>query len=195
MRDYALFDGYLNELTMDVYDQPEDAGHMALAEEVIRRWMSSLSGCKTVLDVGAGTGFCQPMFEVWGCEYTGVALGNDVLMAKDANRNVLKMDFSFLDFPDKSFDLVFSRHSLEHSPFPLITLMEWRRVARNWLGLILPAPEHYGFGGRNHFSVMTQNQVDYVLERSGWRPIWKLVKTVGEEETPLEYWYFCEKKK
>ena len=42
-------------------------------------------------------------------------------------------DYNFLEYPDNSFDLVFSRHSLEHSPFPVLTLMEWYRVARDFM--------------------------------------------------------------
>ena len=63
MRDYSHIDKYLDDLLGDIYPQPPDPGHAALAQAVIDLWMSRLSGVKTVLDVGAGQGFCQPMFE------------------------------------------------------------------------------------------------------------------------------------
>lgn len=194
MRDYTNIERYINELIHDIYPQPEDAGHTALSEEVIDQWMSSLVGCKTVLDVGCGEGFTQPMFEKWGVLYTGLCLGEDYINGMKKHRNVVKMDFSFLDYEDNAFDLVFSRHSLEHSPMPLLSLMEWQRVARNWLGLIIPAPEHYGYIGINHYSVMNESQIENLIVRSGWKVIWKDIKR-KEDGVPLEYWYMCEKVK
>lgn len=83
------------------------------------------------------------------------------------------MDFNFLVWQDETFDLVWSRHTLEHSPFPLITLMEWRRVtkATGFLALIMPAPEPEGFWtvhGRNHYSVLPKENVEWLLRRAGW---------------------------
>lgn len=203
MRDYIHIDSYLNHLLGDIYPQPTDVGHTALAQEVINLWCSRLAGCGSVLDVGCGEGFCQPMFEKFGIQYTGICLGPDFSSALIAGRNVLKMDFNFLDFEDDTFDLVFSRHSLEHSPMPLLTLMEWRRVAKNWLGLVVPAPEHYTFEGQNHYSVMTLPQALAILPRAGWHVMWSDTKnmeipatTVEPAHTvPQEYWLFCEKVK
>lgn len=192
MRNFNHLENYLDELLGDIYKQPEDAGHTALAQEVIDFWMSRLADCHSVLDVGCGTGFCQAMFEKHNVEYEGVALGEDVSVATNLNRNVFKMDFSFLSYPDKSFDFIFSRHSLEHSPMPLLTLMEWARVSKNWLGIIVPAPEHYTFEGLNHYSVMTMEQLDVTLARAGWKPIWEDKKLL-ESGVPQEYWIFCEK--
>jgi ubiquinone/menaquinone biosynthesis C-methylase UbiE len=201
MRDYTFIDAYLNILLRDIYPQPEDAGHINLAQEVIDMWCSRLTNVKSVLDVGCGTGFCQPMFEKHGIPYTGIALGTDVVTAINENRNVKRMDFNFLEYEDLSFDMIFSRHSLEHSPMPLLTLMEWARVSKNWLGIILPAPEHYTFEGLNHYSVMTIPQIQAIIPRAGWNIIWfdtkeKYIPATEEIEghfVPEEYWVFCEK--
>lgn len=196
MRDYTHIDRYINELLQDVYPQPEDPGHTSMAQSIIDRWMSGLPECKSVLDVGAGQGFCQPMFERWNVEYTGVALGADVIEAERLGRNVKRMDFSFLDFDDNSFDLVFSRHSAEHSFSPLLSLMEWHRVSKTWLGLVVPAPEHFGYGGRNHNYVLNLEQWGNVLERAGWRPIWhNHTPRSPENDVPMEYCIFSEKVK
>lgn len=198
MRDYTNIERYLNTLLLQVYDQPEDAGHAQLAEEVINAWFSNMTTCRSVLDVGAGTGFCQPMFEKHGIAYEGVALGNDWMEAQKLGRNVKKMDFSFLDYPDDSFDMVFSRHSLEHSPMPIVTLMEWRRVSRQWCGVILPAPEHYTYIGKNHYSVMSLPQARVVFEHAGWKPIWETITNIQYQDeahslVPYEYRIMLEK--
>jgi ubiquinone/menaquinone biosynthesis C-methylase UbiE len=202
MRDYTRIDSYLDKLLEDIYPQPQDPGHTALATEVINHWMSRFTNCRNVLDVGAGEGFCQYAFERLGTQYTGVALGEDVIHAQEQNKNVVRMDFSFLEYPDNSFDLVFGRHSLEHSPMPLLTLFEWTRVAKNWVGIVLPAPEHYTYKGLNHYSVMNMEQIQNLTQRAGLNPLWTEVKTQSLEveanvhkDVPVEYWLMYEKRK
>lgn len=200
MRNWKNIDHFFDKLLADLYLQPDSDGHSALAQEVIDFWCNRLADCHNVLDVGCSTGFCQPMFEKHGIEYTGVCLGGDYEVARSLGRNVKKMDFNFLDFEDETFDLTFSRHSMEHSPMPLLTLMEWRRVTKNWLGLILPAPEHYTFEGRNHYSVMRLEQISAILPRAGWEIMWSDVHNFIDEEgkdtgVPGEYWLFCGKTK
>jgi SAM-dependent methyltransferase len=163
--------------------------------------MSGMTTCYSVLDVGCGEGFCQPMFERWDKTYEGIAIGNDVVKAQELGRNVKAMDFSFLEYPDDTFDLIFSRHSLEHSPMPLLTLMEWARVSKNWLGLVLPHPDWYGYKGLNHYSVMSLEQTKLMLDRAGWYVIWETVDQLPFEEGKPdtirnhEIWVMCEKKR
>ena len=198
MREYKHIDGYINKLYSDIYLQPPDDGHTALATKVINFWMGRMTTCRSVLDVGCGQGFCQYPFERHGVTYEGVALGGDVEIAQQLGHNVKKMDFSFLDYPDNSFDLIFSRHSLEHSPMPLITLMEWARVSTNWLGVILPAPEWYTYAGRNHYSVMNMEQVKNLLNVAGWNVMWENIDELPNGDgkaTPHEYWIMSEKKR
>lgn len=201
MRDYTRIDSYLDKLIDDIYPQPEGGdAHGELAKKAIDRWMSHMPTCKSVLDVGCGEGFCQPLFEWWDVVYEGVALGDDVSHAQEKGRNVKKMDFTFLDYPDASFDLVFSRHSLEHSPMPVITLMEWARVSRGWLGVILPAPEWYTYRGLNHYSVANSEQIVAWADTAGWKVMWCDVDyrqfVEGEEGSMKahEYWFMFERK-
>lgn len=201
MRDFTRINSYIDRLYADIYEQPEDVGHTRLAQKVIDHWMSRMTTCHSVLDVGCGQGMCQSMFERWGMKYTGIAIGEDVIKAQELKRNVQVMDFSFLDFPDNSFDLIFARHSLEHSPMPLLTLMEWARVSTNWLGIVLPAPEWYTYTGLNHYAVMNIEQVKNLLNVAGWKAMWEdihyelLDKEKPESHIPNEYWLMCEKKR
>lgn len=202
MRDYSHIDQYINRLYSDIYPQPCDEGHKDSTQRVIDYWMSRMTTCKSVLDVGCGEGYAQDMFQRWGASYEGVALGEDVIVAQSLGRNVKRMDFSFLDYPDNSFDLIFARHSLEHSPMPLLTLFEWARVSRNWLGIVLPAPEWYTFKGRNHYHVMVMEQIRNLLDVAGWKVMWEKIDSLAPDKShnpdnliPHEYWIMSEKRR
>lgn len=187
MRNYTNIEHYLDELRSDIYQQPPDEGHTEMARNIIEKWFRGLDA-HTVLDVGCGQGFCQPIFESLGFAYTGVTLGDDYDVARGLGRNVLQADFTFLDMlENKSFDVVFSRHSLEHSTMPLLTLMEWERVAQSYLCLVLPRPSYWTWVGRNHYAMMSASQARFLLDRAGWKPVW-------EDNTDLhEFRFMCEK--
>lgn len=203
-RDYGRFDSYLNHLTQDVYAQPPDEGHTAWAKNVVRTLCTIPRGLSTVLDVGCGQGFLKEEFEKIGLEWTGVTIGEDFVICKEGGLPVHNVDMSFLPFDDKSFDLIFARHVLEHSPFPIVTLMEWKRVCRGWMVLVAPAPYYWGVRGRNHYSVMWRDQLLWTLARAGWKPIHLLefdnqseefaehVPHEQREKKTVEYRMLCE---
>lgn len=180
-RDFSRLNIYLNRLASDIYEQPEDGGHTRMAQDVFDKWFAPYREIKTLLDAGCGdTAFMRERFESIGITYTGIAMGVN-------HPNVVNKDFTFTDFADESFDCVFSRHSLEHSPMPVITLMEWYRISKAWLCLILPNPNVYGWAGKNHYSVMNTVQVTSLFERAGWNIIWT------DETNNSELRFMCEK--
>jgi ubiquinone/menaquinone biosynthesis C-methylase UbiE len=186
-RNFKHIDNYLTELEDDIYPQPPDAEHTKQAKYVIDNWVDDLD-VESVLDIGCGEAFCQPFFEEYDLEYLGVCLGEDYEIAKEQDRTVIKEDFHFLSLKDESWDLSFVRHSLEHSPMPLLALMEWHRVTRDYLILILPKPRFWLFIGRNHYSVVTGSQARFLLDRVGWQ----IIEEDNEHE--WEYRFLCEKK-
>jgi len=185
-RDFLFIDRYLDELAEDIYPQPPDPGHTQRAKYIIDKWIPKIRPLD-VLDVGCGEGFCQPLFEEHGVLYKGICLGEDVRRAKSSKRNVEEGDFHFIDSGEDTYDLIFARHSLEHSPMPVLALMEWHRVARHNLILVLPKPKFWEFIGRNHYSVVTSAQARFLLDRSGW----KILKEDFEHE--WEYCFLCKK--
>jgi len=193
MRDYRYFDQCLDRLTNDVYSQPPDEGHFEWGTHAIKWIMEVLYGGKKprrfrrkVLDVGCGQGFMCPVFEAMGFEWTGVAIGEDVDAAKfnlqrwgkDPSK-VYNMDMAFLKFKGRPFHLIFARHVLEHSPFPIITLMEWRRVVRDdgHLCLVVPAPHNWGYRGKNHYSIVPMSLLNWWTNRAGWHMVHEFIFT------------------
>jgi len=208
MRNYEKIDKHLNTLHADIYPQPEDEGHTAWARESIGVLLGRARfPVSSVLDVGCGEGFCQPIFEELKMKYTGIALGKDVRVAKDKGRNVMEMDFSFPEFPDGSFHLVYGRHALEHSPIPLLTLMEWKRVSAKYIALILPSVEHWTYFGRNHYFVLHREQwenlfgvaklnIEYRrIKKEIMRPLKEDRDEDYQDPSPVavEYWYLLSK--
>lgn len=201
MTDFKNINRYINELHKDIYPQPQDDRHTAWAKEAIDAFLEEIEKPSIVLDVGCGEGFCYEIFKNNGIrDYTGICIGEDFKVAREKKIYVLDCDFSFLSFHDKTFDFVFSRHALEHSPMPLLTLMEWKRVSSKYIALVLPAPEYWGYGGRNHY---------YVLNQEQWKNLFSAAKlevkyeyelftdmTVEQtgELSKIEYWYLLEKK-
>jgi len=184
MRDYRYFDQCLDRLTGDVYSQPSDEGHTTWASQAIEQmaiWVYKGNTAQRdrfkVLDVGCGQGFLYPIFKGIGMDWTGVAIGEDVEMAKENLKTlgedqsrVHAADMTFLPFRSGYFDLIFARHVLEHSPFPVITLMEWRRVVhdKGQLCLVAPAPHNWGYRGKNHYSIAPMPLLKWWTERAGW---------------------------
>lgn len=214
---YTSFAAFLSNLSRDIYEQPPDSGHTNYARAAIE-WAYEEFGFtpSSVLDIGCGQGFAKEIFSGFGDNWTGITIGEDYRKCKEKGLNVFEYDMTFLP-PNwtKKFEIVFARHVLEHSPFPILTLMEWKRVCSGFLILVHPAPEFWGVGGKNHYSVFDQERLWYTLTRAGWWPVAeKVLKTTDQlfldnyrpevtdvEERksirypgapkPVEYWYIC----
>lgn len=186
MRDYRHIEAYLSDLVPDVYAQPPDDKHNALTHEVIQHWVALLE-LESALDVGCGQGHALAMLAEYAERVEGVTLGDDYDVCQAQGMPVQKADMSFLPYDDGEFDLVFARHALEHSPMPLLTLMEWQRVSRKWLVLVVPSLTSFGWYGRNHYYVLLPQQWTGLIERAGWEII------LSEDSTDeFEHRFFCE---
>lgn len=152
-------DKHINKLQEQIYEQPKDEGHTEWARDAIHSVLHSFGQNKpeSVLDVGCGSGFCKEFFEGFGVSW----VGQDYF--KDGN------DMAVLPYEDESFDMIFARHVLEHSPMPLIALMEWYRISKKYAFIILPAPEYWQVFGKNHYYVLPKAQWWNLFDVAGWK--------------------------
>jgi len=172
-RDWNRINKYYSELLFDIYPQEMDEKHYAEMVEAIEVIPKKTSSVSSILDVGCGRGDAQHLFESLGYKYMGMSLGEDSGIGYSRGNAVLNDDFHFIDFEDDTFDLIFARHVLEHSPMPLLALMEWHRVSKKYLYLIFPNPEYWSWFGRNHYYVLNRQQLRWILRRAGWEIIYR----------------------
>ena len=132
-----------------------------------------LNEISSVLDIGMGYGFHCNYFAEKGLKTTGITThltDSLIAQAKEKERyTVKKMDMHFLDFPDESFDLLWSHHSLEHSFSLLLALREWYRVLKPGGYLAVTVPPHKEQIVSGHFNVgWNIGQLMYLLGISGY---------------------------
>jgi len=191
MRNFGNFNAYLDELAGDVYEQPRDAGHDRKTQNLLMEWLPNIHGVgddKTVIDLGCGQGNAFDIFDAFGWTWHGITTGRDYEACKARGLPVSNADFSFLPtIPDSSFDMIFARHALEHSPVPLLTLMEWHRIGRRYMIVVLPSVEVEIVAGLNHYVLLKKIQWEALFYRAGWKVIWE------DTRDKAEYRLLCEK--
>ncbi|MEM8736357.1 MAG: class I SAM-dependent methyltransferase, partial [Planctomycetota bacterium] len=173
--DVAKLESFLAKIGNDVYPEPPSPVHTDVAEKMVRLVLekTGLAEGSKILDVGCGQGVALKLFVDAGCDAQGIALGEDVQACIDQGFNVCEMDQSFLDFPDEAFDLVWSRHCLEHSIMPYFTLSEMSRVLKPGGHCYVEVPTadtscmHQN--NPNHYSVLGRSMWATLLQRSGFK--------------------------
>ena len=203
---------YTNHIT----EEGDSPLHKTITEQVVRTYIDPLKlpFDSKILDMGCGPGYFLDLMKERGyTDLTGVTLSpEDIKTCEEKGHTIKQYDLSFLPqaegYYDESVDFIFLRHALEHSPYPIFTLMEYNRVLKQ-NGLIyieVPAPdcdrkyEYYP----NHYSIMGHNQLAALLVRTGFdiKDFKKLDFTVqhkdnGETEQAKENYYMivAEKKR
>ena len=171
---YSRLDAFIAKcLKRDVYPEPPSQLHSALTKLQLAKMdeKMSLRG-KRVLDVGCGQGVALEMLREYGAIPTGLTFGEDFEVCRKKGLDVLEMDMSFLDFPPESFDLIWARHALEHSLFPLFTLDGFFSVLkkRGMLYVEVPASDTSARhqDNKNHYSCLTASSWVSLFQRSGF---------------------------
>lgn len=202
MRDYSHIEKHLDEIEQTVYPEPQFEYHEKIIDAAIENFVNG-KPFTDVLDVGFGTGYSLKKFKEKGLKVTGISLDDsEVQGMRFQGFDVRKMDMAFLDFPDNSFDLVWCRHTLEHSVMPFIALMEFKRVLRNegYLYIEIPADSGIHINNKNHYSMFSDHVWQSLFKKLSLNLLWRgqYVVHVFDANTQLDvndiYWYYWLKK-
>lgn len=167
--------------TTHIYDEGDSKMHEGLTTKVVEQYIDPLNLPKDskILDLGCGPGYF--LDEMKKREYTnliGVTLSpGDIKICENKGHTIKKYDLSFLPqkdgYHDESVDFIFLRHALEHSPYPIFSLMEYNRVLKQGhkIYIEVPAPscERKHEFNPNHYSVFGQDQLIALIQRTGFK--------------------------
>jgi SAM-dependent methyltransferase len=166
--------------TAHIYDEGDSEFHRQLTKQVVETYVDPIDLPKDahILDLGCGPGYF--LDEMKEREYTnvyGVTLSpGDISICEGKGHTIKKYDLSFLPqkdgYYDESVDFIFLRHALEHSPYPIFSLMEYNRVLKQGAKIYIevPAPDcdrKHEFN-LNHYSIFGANQLAALLIRCGF---------------------------
>jgi ubiquinone/menaquinone biosynthesis C-methylase UbiE len=197
---YARFDRFLKTLWKDVYPEYTSDLHDHITASVWKRVKETypMPEGAMVLDIGCGQGVALKHFAADKLDAVGIAIGEDVEICRKKGFNAVEMDLSFLEFPDQSFDLVWCRHVLEHSIFPLFSLSETFRVLKpeGVLYMEVPAPDTASRhqNNPNHYSVLGKSMWLQLIKRAGYSTVTVSDVAFKVPAGPDTYWSFIIKK-
>lgn len=166
--------------TAHIYDEGTSPMHETITKKVVENYIDPLNIPKdaVVLDMGCGPGYFLDEMKSRGyTNLTGVTLSpGDIKTCEDKGHKTKKYDLSFLPqkdgYYDESVDFIFLRQALEHSPYPIFTLMEYNRVLKQGSRIYIevPAPdcERQHEFNLNHYSILGQTQLAALLDRTGF---------------------------
>ena len=166
--------------TAHIYDEGLSEMHGVLTTQVVKTYIDPLNIPKNakILDLGCGPGyFLDEMKSREYTDVTGVTLSpGDIKLCEDKGHIIKKYDLSFLPqkdgYYDESVDFIFLRHALEHSPYPIFSLMEYNRILKQHgkIYIEVPAPNcvrKHEFN-LNHYSIFGEQQLAALLNRTGF---------------------------
>ena len=166
--------------TAHIYDEGNSQMHESLTKQVVTQYIDPLNIPKDakILDLGCGPGYF--LDEMKTREYTdvvGVTLSpGDIKLCESKGHKIKQYDLSFLPqkegYFDESVDFIFLRHALEHSPYPIFSMMEYNRVLKQGgkIYIEVPAPdcERKHEWNLNHYSILGEQQLAALLTRCGF---------------------------
>lgn len=167
--------------TAHIYDEGDSQFHKELTKNVVQTYVDPLNLPKdaTILDLGCGPGyFLDEMRDRQYTNLVGVTLSpGDIKLCESKGHIIKKYDLSFIPqqdgYGDESVDFIFLRQALEHSPYPIFSLMEYNRLLKqgSYIYIEVPAPNcdrrhEYNL---NHYSILGQNQLAALLHRTGFK--------------------------
>lgn len=192
---------FMEKVGREVYPERPSVLHSEITSRAIDKLLEvfRIKQRAKILDVGCGQAPALEIFAEKGFIPVGITLDNeDLTVCQSKGFTVAKMDQSFLAFDAGTFDLVWARHVIEHSIFPLFTLAGFHDVLNDngVLYLEVPAPDTSCHHERNpnHYSVLGKSAWESLIEASGFEIVlatsYQFEVVVGADE----YWgFYCRK--
>lgn len=183
---YDNFSRHLSELRKEIYIELASPQHTRAARETAEEFLKDLD-FKSAVEFGCGVAPTLDILKEWGKKTLGITLDNESVA-----HEILREDMHFTNLEDKSFDIGISRHSLEHSPIPLIMLMEMKRIVKGYLLVVVPTPTEAMVNHPNHYSVFPNRVWRQLFDILGLKVVrYKKVKYFysPRQEWDLEYRY------
>jgi SAM-dependent methyltransferase len=195
--------------TSHLYDENESELHKKINGEVVKNYIDPLNLPKqaNILDIGCGVGyFLESMKNRGYTNVTGITLSeNNAKHCREKGFNAKEYDPTFLPqkdgYYDESVDFIFLRHSLQHSPYPIFSLVEYNRILKQnkKMYIEVPAPdcERKLEFNPSHYSILGKTQLTALLERTGFKIErfdeiqFDLTLTENEEEKIIPEKYYC----
>ena len=163
-----------------IYDEGESGFHKEITTKMVKDYIDPLELPKDakILDLGCGPGYFLDEMKTRGyTDVTGVTLSpGDIKICEEKGHKVAKYDLSFLPvqdgYIDESVDFIFLRHALEHSPYPIFSLVEYNRILKQGgkMYIELPQPDcdrHHEWN-LNHYSILGASQWAALFHRTGF---------------------------
>jgi len=171
---------YYDHILGQVYDEGHSDFHQVITNDVIEKFIvpMKLPTEARILDLGCGPGYFLDRMRELGYNNTlGVTMSpGDIDICTTNGHTTRRSDMNFLEELDESVDMLFCRHSLEHSPFPYITLLEYNRVLKPSGKLYIEVPQPDSDQphetNRNHYSILGKSMWLSLLQRSGFDVKW-----------------------
>ena len=162
-----------------IYDEGESQFHQQMTGKMMEVYVDPLNLPKDakIVDIGCGPGYFLDEMKARG--YTNVDGINlspgDIKICEEKGHKIKKYDMSFLpqdEYPDESVDFIFLRHALEHSPYPIFSLMEYNRILKQGGKIYIEVPtpncERPHEFNLNHYSILGNVQLEALLVRVGF---------------------------
>ena len=163
-----------------VKDEGEDPVLERITEQVIENFIVPLKLKKNskILDIGSGVGYFSDHMKKLGYnDITSTSMTEgDKSALKAKGHKYISTDINFIKQPDASYDFIFCRHALEHSPFPYFALLEYNRLLKESGTLYVEMPRPDGTKGvetyPEHYSVMGEVALQSLVDRAGFDIEW-----------------------
>lgn len=176
--DHTKFQQYEQRALGTVYQEEQGGFHDDIIPQLAQRFLPDMVPDRSarILDIGCGPGvFIRAARDLGYLDVTGVTLSpEDHAACVDHGLRAVVASMTDLPDQDQSIDLIWCRHALEHSPYPLFTLYEFHRVLRAGGSVFVevPAPDNeraymHEFNP-NHYSILGQRMWAALFEKAGF---------------------------